>query len=416
MNKTLRFVRNPTKPYPNSPTHIFVVLRNLEHIRLAYDQRFALAVVRELRIRAHARGASISAISEDSFLLHLSIGFPVEPRLAQQELERWQLLLTDSPIEHEGVSVFPVVSVGFVRLDELGLPSPSEINQLTPPTTTPLPGVQHTTVWRLSYDRDMSFAEHFYRELSRQHFALAFQPIVSLDDPQHTLYEEGLLRFIGNSAQDETPMGFDAIGTLERLGLIRRLDRSVVLNVLDLLRQNPHLKLGCNISAQSATIDAWWNSILELLAMHPDLGPRLTLEITESSSLSNVHATVEFVQRLQHLGCRMAIDDFGSGFATLDFVRRAQPDIIKVDPGFLRRAHEGQSSSETLTHLVKLCTTLTQQVIIEGIENERDLALARKIGVTWAQGNLFSGPRITPDWSKAPLPIRSSSLSGSFPY
>ncbi|MEK7946204.1 EAL domain-containing protein [Pigmentiphaga sp. YJ18] len=390
-------------------THIFVALRNLQHIRVAYGQSFSLAFMRELWFRGHSRGATISVVSEDSFLMHLHEGFPTEPRLLQQELERWQLVLTAPPFKVEGSSVYPVLSVGFVALDVLGPPSSSEINQLTPSAAVPLPEIQHTIAWRLAYERDMEFVGDFYQKLGQHKFALAFQPIVSLSNGNETLYEEGLLRFAGYFAERNIT-SIDAISTLERLGLIRRLDRSVVLNVLDILHQQPQLNLGCNISSHSATIDTWWTCILEFLASQPELASRLTIEITERSPLLDVNAAIEFVQHLQRLGCQIAIDDFGAGFTTLEYVRRARPDIIKIDSGYLRRARGSQQHAEALVRLTDLCSVFTRQVVIEGIESSSDLSLARRTAANWAQGNIFSEPLINPSWAERPLLIRNSSL------
>ncbi|WP_175253529.1 EAL domain-containing protein [Pseudomonas sp. BMW13] len=390
-------------------THIFVMLRNLEHVRTVYGDDFVHALVKEISFRGHSRGAIISMVGEGAFLMHMHVGFPTSYNLAQQELERWQLVLSAPPFEIEGTPIFPVLSVGFVTLDLFGAPSLAEINQITPPAPMPLPEVHCSTDWRLSYESDMEFAACFYRGLGRQDFALAFQPIVSLGEAGETLYEEGLLRSVENLAH-RTTAGEDTISTLEKLGLIRRLDRSVVLSLLGMLRQEPQVKLGCNISSSSAVDDAWWISILELLALRPDLASRLTVEITEYLPMLHPETAVDFVRRLQTLGCRIAIDDFGSGFTTLDFVRRVQPDIIKIHAGYLHRARESEQSVEVLSNLVGISSRFAPNVVIEGVESEEDLVLARETSANWAQGNLFKAPQLWPSWSRHPLFIRSSSL------
>lgn len=390
-------------------THIFVMLRNLEHVRTVYGDDFVHALVKEISFRGHSRGAIISMVGEGAFLMHMHVGFPTSYNLAQQELERWQLVLSAPPFEIEGTPIFPVLSVGFVTLDLFGAPSLAEINQITPPAPMPLPEVHCSTDWRLSYESDMEFAACFYRGLGRQDFALAFQPIVSLGEGGETLYEEGLLRSVENLAH-RTTAGEDTISTLEKLGLIRRLDRSVVLSLLGMLRQEPQVKLGCNISSSSAVDDAWWISILELLALRPDLASRLTVEITEYLPMLHPETAVDFVRRLQTLGCRIAIDDFGSGFTTLDFVRRVQPDIIKIHAGYLHRARESEQSVEVLSNLVGISSRFAPNVVIEGVESEEDLVLARGTSANWAQGNLFKAPQLWPSWSRHPLFIRSSSL------
>ncbi|WP_449101555.1 EAL domain-containing protein [Pseudomonas veronii] len=389
-----------------SPSHIFVVIRNLTHLRVAYDDDFASAVMRALRFRAHAWGGSVSIVADESFLLHVGQGFSADQVAAQQELERWLLILMGEAIEHEGVSIIPVLSVGFIQVNEFGLPTPSDINQLAAMPEVPQAQIQHTTAWRLAYDRDMCLADNFYRQMSRGHYALAFQPVVSVRDRKKVFYHEGLLRSVGEPLLGENPFAPRLIEALERLGLMRHLDRSIVLTVIEALRNNPSLQFGCNISAQSAVLDVWWSTILKILASEPSIAARLTIEITESASLPDTNAAVEFVHQLRGFGCRVAIDDFGSGFSTLDFIYRAKPDIVKIDQSFLKRARTNGTGSDVLTHLVRLCATLAPHVVVEGVENRLDMTLVEMTGDIWAQGYFLGSPKLSsPDCGLGPISV-----------
>lgn len=224
---------------------------------------------------------------------------------------------------------------------------------------------------------------HFYQQLQRGRFHLAFQPVRAAADTERTLYQEGLLR------SDGEPLGFNPFAVLERRHSMRRLDHCVVEAVIDLLQGHPALTLGCNVSAQSATLDYHWEQVLQRLA-DSGIASRLVIEITESSAPISHDQAVEFVHQLRSTGCHVAIDDFGSGFGTLAFIQQAQPDIIKIDQGYVQRARRSSLHAKTLRHLVGLCNSLAAHVVVEGIETAADLAISRQCEAQWVQGFLFA--------------------------
>ncbi len=230
----------------------------------------------------------------------------------------------------------------------------------------------------------------FYSELAQGKWVLAFQPVVWLPDSNRLLYQEGLLRHIDGQQGG----GGNPFAMLEKHQLMRDLDRSVVHGVIASLQQDEHLRLGCNISAQSAIVDHYWQEILAYLRDTPSVAARLVIEITESATPPSTSAAIEFVLCLRELGCRVAIDDFGAGLGTLEFIRQTRPDIVKIDQGYIQRARLETNSAQTLGHLVQLCKTLAPCVIIEGIESEADRALASACGSDWGQGYLFGRPQI----------------------
>ncbi|KAF0865851.1 EAL domain-containing protein [Pseudomonas sp. LD120] len=235
----------------------------------------------------------------------------------------------------------------------------------------------------------MQSIKDFYRELADGRLMLAFQPVVWLPDSNRVLYHEGLLRHVDAQGGDAYPLAL-----LEKHQVMRELDRSVVLCVIDGLQRDERLRLGCNISAQSAIIDPFWYAIVQQLRDFPSVAARLVIEITESATPPSIEAASEFVLCLRELGCRVAIDDFGAGLGTLEFIRQTRPDIVKIDKGYLQRARGELNSAQTLSHLVQLCKTLAPCVIIEGVETGTDQNLATACGGEWGQGYLFGRPQV----------------------
>ncbi len=258
----------------------------------------------------------------------------------------------------------------------------------------------------VSSEETPDFVRWFYEELAQGHFFLAFQPIMSVES--HTnLYYEGLLRHC------DGPMRLNPFPVLEERNCIRALDHCVVSSVLDQLRKYPAMRLGCNISAQSAVLDERWSCIVSQLRAEPGLAERLVIEITESASL-NHGAAAEFVIRMRSLGCMLAVDDFGSGFSTLEFIRTASPDIIKIDKGYLQRARTRDVAGEAFRHLVGLCKTLAPHVIAEGVEFEGDTGRLIDCAATWMQGFLVGRPQRLLPGALTECVIENHPTSGNF--
>jgi EAL domain-containing protein (putative c-di-GMP-specific phosphodiesterase class I) len=187
---------------------------------------------------------------------------------------------------------------------------------------------------------------------------------------------------------------------VERLGLIERIDRSVLWTVIGLLRRHPHVSLGCNVSAQSLKHGRWWHRFCDALQERPDLACRLIIEVTRTSAITEDADAIDILQGLQALGCKIAISDMGLGYNTLDFVITSHPDFIKIDRGRLGAiaGETPESSLRLFGNLVRLCADLTPCVVATGIEVERARTEAVATGVHALQGYLFGRPNVLPSW------------------
>ncbi|MCW2351810.1 EAL domain-containing protein [Sphingobium sp. B12D2B] len=250
------------------------------------------------------------------------------------------------------------------------------------------------------YRDDMRVAASLVRQARKGELFLAWQAIATdarhQDESDHAyLYSEGLLRGVSPRG-DFTALG-EAVASLERLGLVRVLDRHLVLQTIERLRANPLEVLGCNISAQSALLDVWWSTVVSHLEADPGLARRLVIEITETATLPDISLSVAFCDRLKSLGCRIAIDDFGTGHAAFRTLLTLRPDIIKIDAIFLNRAllSEYGAEFEAFRHLIGLAMSFAAHVVVEGIETSAGLALARKAGACSFQGYHIGTPGLS---------------------
>lgn len=221
---------------------------------------------------------------------------------------------------------------------------------------------------------------------------LATEPVVDLQTGgQSVIYHECLARLL--LAEVFVLKGYEFIEPFEQQGCVGLLDEAVLDRALEALANNPSLYLGCNISPFTLAEPLIWQRIVARLAGRSDLAPRLTLEITESAPLSEIADVAERLRQVQAYGCRLALDDFGAGYATAAGLAQVDIkwDIIKIDRSFLLRSHMSDFRGDDLKSIIMRASCLAPLVVVEGIEGREQLERARMAGAIIGQGWLFEG-------------------------
>lgn len=218
--------------------------------------------------------------------------------------------------------------------------------------------------------------------------------------PAHcVLYRECLSRLLVDGSLELGGGVF--VGDLEHNGAIGFLDEAVVDLALDRLEANPHLRLGCNISPFTLADGQAWARIIHALSQRSLLARRLTLEITETAPLDQVPDAALKLRNAQSYGCRLAIDDFGAGFATGNRFQALDVDwdIIKIDRSYLGDLRKSPAGRDGLASMIALARCHAPIVVVEGIETIAHLAFAKTSGARFGQGFLFEAQ--SPDtWSE----------------
>ncbi|WP_018719450.1 putative bifunctional diguanylate cyclase/phosphodiesterase [Arhodomonas aquaeolei] len=180
----------------------------------------------------------------------------------------------------------------------------------------------------------------------------------------------------------------------ERYGLMPSIDRWVVGNLIRTIR--PHDRKDTlwfvNLSGQTLGDLTFCDFILHTLHHH-DMAPEsLCFEITETAVISN-HATARtFIQRLRSVGCRFALDDFGSGMASFSYLKELEVDFLKIDGGFVRGMPNDRLDRAVTGAIQRLARELGISTIAEFVEDERIFREVRELGIDYAQGYLFGRP------------------------
>jgi EAL domain-containing protein (putative c-di-GMP-specific phosphodiesterase class I) len=229
-------------------------------------------------------------------------------------------------------------------------------------------------------------------------FRLAFQPVIAAKT-RTPVFHEALLRMVDSAGEVITAVHLIPIA--EKLGLVRLIDRAVAQMVVASLHKYPDARLSLNLSGTTATDPRWYPQIIEMLASNRAVTDRLTIEITETVALGDLHETVRFVEQLRELGCRVAIDDFGAGFTSFRNLRTLPIDMLKLDGTFCRDLAGNGDNTYFVRSLIDMARTFGIQTVAEWVESEEDAVLLRDWGIDLMQGNLFGEAMLQAPWPAA---------------
>ncbi len=225
------------------------------------------------------------------------------------------------------------------------------------------------------------------RALEQEAFELHFQPIVSLADGSVS-HHEALLRLA-----DEPDGALVAPGSFlpaaERYGLIREIDRMVLARVAAILggEHGRHgMRIAMNVSAVSVTDPAMLAHIDRQLALH-DVDPsRLIIELTETAAISDMRSAKAFCAGLLALGCAVALDDFGAGFGSFQYLKHLPFSQLKIDGDFIRKLPVSRTDQLVVEALAGVVRGMGRETIAEFVGDEPTLSMLRSYGVDYAQG------------------------------
>lgn len=240
----------------------------------------------------------------------------------------------------------------------------------------------------------MALENALHRALERNEFELHYQPRVDLAT-MRTTGMEALIRW--NHPQLGRVAPLDFIPIAEERGFIEAIGKWVLqeacLQCSRLSRTyGVPLQVSVNVAARqlrSADFMAHVVEALETAALAP---PFLELELTESVLIDNIDATAALLHDLREMGVRISVDDFGTGFSGLTYLRRFPLDILKLDRSFLSHETAGIRSDAFIKAFVDMAHTLDLSVVAEGVEDAETCRFLRQCACDEAQGYLFARP------------------------
>ena len=244
-----------------------------------------------------------------------------------------------------------------------------------------------------SFKRELDIVKAIKNGIHKKSFKVFYQPIYDLEHEKAT-GAEALVRLIDPFLGFISPEEFIRIA--EKNGLVSKIDLFVIEETCSFISEySEKLNISyidVNLSRGEAASKVFLNKVIELTERYNISPEKLHLEITETSDKGQDEAIIDNMAILSGLGYVFSLDDYGSGYASLDYLTKYNFDIIKVDKTLLKPRKEDPTLYSILFNVVNLSKKLNKKIIMEGVETKESVEELRSLGVEFIQGYYFSRP------------------------
>jgi sensor c-di-GMP phosphodiesterase-like protein len=247
------------------------------------------------------------------------------------------------------------------------------------------------------YRQKHSFSSEIETALLGGEFVPFYQPIFDITSGK-LLGAEVLVRWRKPNGELVSPGAF--IPLVEDSGLIiditRSLMRQVCVDIGQTLETRPDLYISFNVAPRHLKDSVILNDVGSIFEGSRIRLSQVVLEITERHELENLSAARRAIAALQALGCRVALDDVGTGHSGFSYILKLGIDIIKIDRLFVEAIKTDAQAQAIISTFVDLARNLRMKIIAEGVEQPEQITYLRKMGIVAAQGYCFAPPLPAP--------------------
>jgi diguanylate cyclase (GGDEF)-like protein/PAS domain S-box-containing protein len=287
----------------------------------------------------------------------------------------------------QGISAFPIDAE-----DPTGLLQNADTAMFTSKKAGPGGYVVHTHQHADAVNR-LSMSTRLRKAVEQKQWTLHYQPLIELASGQ--MYGvEALIRWPEPNGGLVPPGEF--IPLAEEMGLIEAIGDWVVEEIC---RQDAQwraegltLEIGFNLSPRQLWQPELVDKIVSPIVVAGMDPTRVTVEITESTAMTDPDRTVELLAAIHERGLKLAIDDFGTGYSSLARLRHMPVDILKIDRSFIRDLDKDEDAASMVTAMISLASNLGMSSLAEGIETPGEWHLLVERGCELGQGYYFSRP------------------------
>jgi diguanylate cyclase (GGDEF)-like protein/PAS domain S-box-containing protein len=250
--------------------------------------------------------------------------------------------------------------------------------------------------------RERLWISRINQAIEEDRFQLYAQEIAPLDPPtpDYTRHVEILLRMVDRNGELIPPGCF--IPAAERYGLMTELDRVVIKTFFEsyakacmTLSGTPldNCMYAINLSARSLNDEQFIDFVKAQFKVHRVPPEIICFEITETAAISNLTKASQLIQELKLMGCRFALDDFGSGMNCFAYLKQLTIDYLKIDGSFIKNITQEPIDKELVICMNRIAHVLGAKTVAEWVETDETFQTLREIGIDYGQGFGISRPR-----------------------
>ena len=237
---------------------------------------------------------------------------------------------------------------------------------------------------------EMQWVHRIQEAIDEDRLILYSQPIVPTDTQERGLHMEVLVRLLSKEGEEVPPGAF--LPAAERYGLATNIDKWVVNHVFNWMQDNRdyvqnHIKVcAINLSGLTLSDDTFLDIVIDQLYARDISAEKLCFEITETALIANLSQATSFIRTLRRLGCKFALDDFGSGLSSFAYLKNLQVDYLKIDGMFVRDMIRDPIDYALVRSINEMGKVMGKKTIAEFVETEEIFAEIKKLGIDYAQG------------------------------
>jgi diguanylate cyclase (GGDEF)-like protein len=232
--------------------------------------------------------------------------------------------------------------------------------------------------------------------LDEERVELHFQPIIPLQTGDRTVkHYEVLCRMIDDAGNIVPPVKF--IETAEDFGLIARIDEYVCTKALRRLKaardEGRDISFAINLSGITFDDEEVLKRIGQILEESNIPHGKVIFEITETAALRDIGRAQRSIRELKRYGCEFALDDFGVGYSSFNYIKHLDIDYLKIDGSFVRNLLESEDDRVFVKALADVARGMSIKTIAEMVEDESVVQYLYELGIDYGQGYHFGRPK-----------------------
>lgn len=215
-----------------------------------------------------------------------------------------------------------------------------------------------------------------------------YQPIFNNKTREYEKFE-ALVRIKDDNNKIIAPVLF--LEVAKKMGIYKTLTRHIIQASIEAIRDKPNYEVSVNLSYEDIA-EPKNREFMESLFSAPEIANRIVLEITETEEIKDLEDIKSFLARMQKLGCKVAIDDFGSGYSNFRYMLDIDADYIKIDGSLISGLPHDRSSYEIVTAITSFAKKMNIKTIAEYVSSQEIFDAVVELGIDYSQGFYFSPP------------------------